>query len=175
MTDALCSPDSPLRIDQAETQKSGEIHITINSLDEWCKRSHGFSVKGESATRQNLVPRSGAADNQRSVSPDDLRPESDGKYEGLAATFAFLLDAFVEKVGKSVSHEDGRPNVSAIARRLEEIAKKANKGDPIRGQGEETIKGRIEDAITPKRLIHHCCEILLIKVARCFSIPSLQL
>jgi hypothetical protein len=66
----------------------------------------------------------------------------------LYTTLGFLVEAFAattEKYGKQ------KPNVQEISTHLEKLANKANKFTNLPGQGHESIKDRIEEALRVKK------------------------
>jgi hypothetical protein len=83
---------------------------------------------------------------------EDIGPKgglSRTKKNNLYTTFAFLVDAFY-KIASDKYGED-KPSVLNIAKHLEDLATKANNGEPLPGQGDEAIKDRIEEALEVKR------------------------
>lgn len=151
IVDELAKDSPALRIDKAVTERTGEPYITLRSLDEWAWDTYKVAINGDrqpevrgvSNSDENADSESPALDNSQQVTPT--------RYNNLLTTFAFLVDAYLENRGLAVKHADGSPNISAISTRLSEMAAKANKGIALHGQGDEAIKGRIEEAIRIRR------------------------
>ena len=114
---------------------------------------------------QELLPHSRDAASQQHLSSEgiqaqptiqekeDIGPKgglSKTKTNHLLTTFAFLVELYATSSRKVVNE---KPNVSAIATRLEKVAATAygNNGEPLPGQGDEAIKDRIEEALEVKR------------------------
>lgn len=138
---------SDLRIDRQATDSSGIIHITIKSLDQWA-RQYGISVI------EALVLNT---ENTNLPSQPEKQGNANGSGKGLstAATdnlyvsFAFLIEAFIDKTQKYGSRD--KPNVSTIAQHIESIAVESNNKEKLAGQSKEAIKDRIEEALKIKR------------------------
>jgi hypothetical protein len=152
ITDELALPEPALRVDPSETARTGETHITLVSLDEWAsKPPFNVSVKGDRQAQVTVKPDSNKGIDSESAGDEEKGKVARGKYDNLLTTFAFLLDAYLEKAASSYKHDDGRPKVDAIAKLLEKMATTANKGERLRNQRAESIKSRIEDATRIRR------------------------
>lgn len=140
---------SDLRIDRQAMDSSGIIHITIKSLDKWARREYKIGVIEASVSNTA---------NANIQSHPEI--QGDGKYSGnglsktkadnLYISFAFLIEAFINKIPKYGS-SDKPTNVSAIAEQIEKIAKEANNNEKLSGQSDQAIRDRIEDAFKIKR------------------------
>lgn len=140
---------SVLKIDRQATTEAGSLHITIRSLDKWAKEKYGISILDdgdlESATRTLLqikVQKEGAAPSKE---------WGNTRSENFSVTFALLVDAFA-KTAQCYRHDDARPNVHGIAKRLNELAIKSNINQDLKGQSAEAIKDRIEQSQKIKKL-----------------------
>ncbi len=147
--DELSQSDSPkLRIDRHATDTSGDIHITLSSLDLWAKKKypeHKITILGTpefQCSKDDMVDRMSAR-KADSRFKDGL---SQKKASGLYVTFALLLNAYADK-GKFLIN--GKPNVSGIATHIAELATKHTGNEPMEdyAQSYEAIKDRIEAAM----------------------------
>jgi hypothetical protein len=135
---------SELIIDHDAGEASGTTHITLASLDRWAQDNFSISIIDE----PNSIAES--SDNQRmSEQPDnaDGKGLSKTKADNLYTTLGLLVEAFAatsDKYGKQ------NPNIQVISNHLEKLASKANKNIKLNGQGHESIKDRIEEAIRVK-------------------------
>lgn len=147
IVDELAKEQSGLRIDKAKTESTGETHITLDSLDEWAYKMFSVSVKGDRQAQAIVKPDSDM-DVESEISETGTKQKlTTARYNNLSTTFAFLLDAYLERCDDSYKHKDGTPIIKAIAGHLESVAKRANKGMKLGGQSAESIKDRIEEAI----------------------------
>jgi len=136
---------SDLKIDRHRTDKTGTIHITLKSLDQWARKNHGISILDQSPKPLTENP------STQPESQQENKPESgQTKLEHLFTTFAFLVEAFA-KNANALKHDDDRPNASAIASRLEQLAKEANKQQVLPGQSAYAIRKRIKEAMRIKQ------------------------
>lgn len=131
---------SALRIDQEATEKSGTIHVTIKSLDEWASDFHSLP------TPVSLRSAPAAAVKQLADSQKN-KEGSTTKLDNLCLSFAFLIDAFAKEKPKYWNAD--KVNVSQLAEHLSDLATKH--GKPIQGQSVEAIKTRIEESIRKKK------------------------
>jgi hypothetical protein len=152
---------SKLRVDQQVTKSTGQLHIYLTSLDEWSQGKYAVTLLD--------ALKAGSLDQEATNDLDDARSEKGGlsrtKANSLHMTFALLIECFVEKNSglqlgtgdapevKSVGNRFGTgdaPNVSNLAEHLSKKAKKYGRLLRVSGQGEEAIKGRIEEALKVK-------------------------
>lgn len=91
-------------------------------------------------------------DNKHQVCPEDVsnRELSKTKSDNLYTTFAFLLEAFLENAPPKYKRKN-EPNISAIAKKIEELATIANNNESLKSQRIESIKERIEEALRVKK------------------------
>lgn len=149
LDDELLKGDaSELRLDQSKTESTGEIHITLKSLDDWVKKNYQKSIiDSEIKSSWNNTSISKHA---LEKSKNDSEPKTGKtKEENLYTTFAFLIEAFSQTATKY--RKDEKINVSALADTLADMATKANNGIALYGQSVETIKSVIENAIKEKQ------------------------
>jgi hypothetical protein len=136
---------SELVIDHHAGETPGTTHITLVSLDRWAQEKFTISIIDE--------PKSIAGSSEdRPVPEQEDDTDGDGlsktKADNLYTTLGFLVEAFAatsDKYGKQ------RPNVQEISKHLDKLASKANKHIKVQGQGYESIKDRIEEAIRVKK------------------------
>lgn len=146
---------STLKIDQHATAKTGEIHLTLKSLDQWAR------VNNYSSQILESLPTTMKQENDKGDPNEDEDDDTDlskggmkKKERSFKATFAFLVEAF-SVTAQKFQNSDGSPNVSTIAAHLAKFTagyrsapEPAPKdAPPVAGQGEESIKGRIEEAL----------------------------
>ena len=132
--------ESALRIDKLISDESGLTHISLSSLDSWTLKEYGIST-------ENYL-------NPKAVEPDyisDVRDEkgrlTNTSINSLFLTLGVLINAFVD-VRKDLAKKDtNKPIVSELAIFLSDRAKPYGKLKPIRGQNDERIKDRIEEAM----------------------------
>lgn len=144
----LKGASSELRIDQAKTESTGEIYITLKSLDEWAKKNYQKSIidiEINSDWNNTSISKHAVAQSKN----DAPAKTSKTKEENLYATFAFLIEAFSQTAPKYRKGE--KINVSELAQSIEDMATKANNGAALYGQKAETIKSIIERAVKEKQ------------------------
>ena len=129
---------SALRIDQEATEKSGTIHITIKSLDEWA--SDFYSLPTPVSLRSAPAAVKQLADSQKN------KGGSTTKLDNLCLSFAFLIDAFAKEKPKYWNAD--KVNITQLANYLSDLATKD--GERMQGQSVEAIKTRIEESIRKK-------------------------
>jgi hypothetical protein len=147
----LAKDDSALRIDKFATEKSGVIHITLKSLDQWAVSTYGISIIN---SPDNIIkddncdtPVSQRDDPaQGDTEPSDTERDTKGGLGRIAAnnlytTLALAVEVLVEVLAsKKVIYGD-RTNVRAVAKL---IAAKCSK--EVNGQGVEAIDDKITAA-----------------------------
>lgn len=138
---------SGLRIDRQATDETGEIHITIKSLDDWANTKYGISIIDPSPKYE--IDNSS---NQQKGLEENGKGLSNVKAQNLYTSFAFLVEAFAQ-IATGFKHEDDSPNVKAISERIAKLSETANKGQQLAGQSTHAIKKRIEEAAKIKRSI----------------------
>lgn len=140
---------SELRVDQVKTESTGEIYITLKSLDEWARKNYQISIiDNQTPVNWDIKAISQNAPKQ-SKEYSDNNGLSKTKAENLYTTFAFLVEAFSETATKYRNGE--KINFSALADALAERAAKENHGITLQGQGSETIKSIIERSMDEKK------------------------
>lgn len=131
---------SKLRLDSYDIENQKSPHITIASLSDWAVEKYNIHI---STSLPYPIDTEANQNNPAAISP--IPELSKTKTQGLQITFALLVEAFARTTPK-YHHEDGRPNVSSIAK---ELAEKYAKG--LSGQSKEAITDRIEAAIVTKK------------------------
>lgn len=141
---------SALRIDKHRTDKTGNDHITLRSLERWAQSTYGICIanplESPSVTNDSSIQK----DSRRDEATSPKGGLSQVSADNLRTSFAFLVEAFAKTAPKFRRGED-QPNVSAIAKHIAGIALEASKPNEIGGQGYEAIKDRIEDAMDTKK------------------------
>ncbi len=140
--------DSILKVHKKATADSGITHITLKSLDRWAQQKYGKSVLNPTASKLMEEKVGGPV-----VSPEynEVTPKggmSKTLADNLLTSFAFLVEALAESA--SGYRGDKGPIVSAIATRVNELAKKANGNEELGGQSVEAIQDRVEAAMAVK-------------------------
>jgi len=132
--------ESVLKVDQAETAASGVAHISLNSLDQWAVKKCGISIHSAPEVRE-----------EEPKYPVDVRNEKGGltktSANSLFLTLGFLINAFLEARPELCKKNTAKPNVSELALLLSAQATLYGRREPIRGQNDERIKDRIEEAM----------------------------
>lgn len=134
--------DSCLRIDQEATEKSGLIHITVKSLEEWA--SDVYKLPPHDSFK--LTPEAG----HQLVDSSKGKRESTTRLENLYISFAFLIEAFVKDKPKYKNGD--KVNVSQLAEFISNLTNKDS--TPMKSQSAEAIKVRIEESIRKKKQIY---------------------
>jgi hypothetical protein len=138
---------SELIIDHDAGETSGTTHITLASLDRWAQEKFSISIIDEpNSTAESSENRSASEQEDNADGKGLLKPKADNLY----TTLGFLVEAFAatsDKYGK----QKPKPNVQEISKHLEKLASKANKFTNLPGQGHESIKDRIEEALRVKK------------------------
>jgi hypothetical protein len=138
---------SVLKIDQQATDQTGEIHLTLNSVDRWAKEKYGISIFEGSKVQESTQNIAVKNDDQIEATSDRKGGLRKVKADNLYTTFAFLLESFASKTSKYM--QDGKINVDALAKFLHEQAVAADTN--LSGQSHEAIKDRIEEALKIKK------------------------
>lgn len=140
--------ESVLKVDDKASEETGTLQIRLSSLETWATKRYGISVLGS-----DVEQLADSHQNEQS-SVDEEEPSADGgldkqKADNLFISLAFLVDAFAQTAEAYRSGD--RPNVIAISKRIEAVAKAANKNVEIPvGQGFEVIRKRITEAMKRK-------------------------
>jgi len=137
---------SALRVDREATEQTRVTHYTIRSVDLWAHQKYGISIIEPLPMSEGQLERPIQGGDKESAPNGGL---SKTKADHLFTSFAFLVEALA-KNALAYRREDGRPNVKAIAERIEQLGREANGGQPLSGQSAEAIKGRIEEATAIK-------------------------
>jgi hypothetical protein len=136
---------SSLKIDKTATESTGISHYRIKSIDAWAMDLYGISII-DTEIGKSLA-------GEESEYPVDVRNEKEGlsktSANSLFVTMAILIEAFVEKCGTEFG-DPSDPTVSTLSQYLSDHAKPAGKRTPLRGQSDERIMDRIEEAIRIK-------------------------
>lgn len=137
---------SRLILDESAEAKTGEMHITLSSLQSWALSKYGISIR-EAVAPDEAISEQEESPNRKLLNEGWLSPTKAGH---LYTTLAFLVDAFADSrnIYKSKSGELFESNV---ANELAEMAKKANDGIRLSGQSKESILDRIEFAMRARR------------------------
>ncbi|PTQ79283.1 hypothetical protein [Nitrosomonas ureae] len=152
---------STLRIDREATSKSGITHITLKSLKIWALKEFGISLDPFSAQKTAIY----APQQQQELPAEEIQQIDDQsnqredwpspiKAKTFKITTAFLIDAFA-KTSKDFLKKDNTPNINAIAKHLENLAKEANDDNPVLGQSSETIRRSLAESIGTRKLTLH--------------------
>ena len=145
---------SELDIDIALSKDKGVQYITLRSLDRWAKKRCSITILQPDAKPDKLIIESTSEEefsDEKSSSLIGKEGISKRVAENLYTTFAFLLEAYVDKHLKALRSADGSVNVSATARELTKRISENPETKDLRGQGEEAIKDRIEEAMKIKK------------------------
>jgi hypothetical protein len=145
---------SALIIDRDATDKSGETHITFRSIDRWSQKKYGIAI---------LAPAPSNPEAENSLEQSELQSKHKNKEEAdskgrlsktmannLYTTFAFLVEAFASSAPR-YNLGPGKPNVSAIAAKLQKLAADAAQIGVMAGQSAQSIQDRIEYAMHIKK------------------------
>ena len=141
--------DSALRVDQQASKEESVTHITLRSLDLWAKKKYGISIMDD---QELHVSSEGSRAQPVMQEKEEDHDPKDGLSKTVAnnlfTSFAFLVEAFAETAPKYGSKD---PNISAISKRIAELAATANGGEPMDNQGYESIRKRIKQALNIKK------------------------
>ncbi len=140
---------SALRIDQAKTESTGEVYITLKSLDEWAQQNYKISIFDNTISSHLNISSVLPHVAKQKAEPTPKGGLSRTSAESLYTTFAFMVEAFA-KTAPAYRKDDGKLNVDAISKAIENLATEANKGDVLKGQGDQSIKTIIELAMKEK-------------------------
>lgn len=141
--------ESALRIDPVKTESTGELYITLKSLDEWAQQNYKISIIDNVVPTHwdvSAISKQVAKQAQEYSSKDGLTKT---KKENLYITFGLLIEAYAE-MPNSGYLQSGKPVVDAIAKQLNHLAGQASKEESPSGQSVESIKDRIEEALKIK-------------------------
>jgi hypothetical protein len=139
--DEVYSPDnSKLKIDQFETDRTGEQHILISSLDRWAQEKYAISILMNDLDDPSVV--GGTSKGRAKPESKELSPT---KAKNIHITIALLVEAFIENAAKKYVN-DGKPNIKEIATHLSNIfgARCDNRQS---GQSFEAIRKRLTEAM----------------------------
>jgi hypothetical protein len=139
---------SALRVDQQATQRTGETHVNLRSLDKWI------------AARKSIVD---IDENSRVGQQRDETRETGRRSkaeDSLYVTLAIAVTAFARRAGgkflksgvpaESVS-DSPHINMSTIYTHLAELASSQVEGDEFPDQSLSSIKGRVSEAFERRR------------------------
>lgn len=132
--------ESLLKVDQSESTASGAVHISLNSLNNWAVKKYGISIHDTSSLQA-----------EEPEYPVDVRNEKGGltktSANSLFFTFGALIKAFIETNPDYASDNGTKPNVLVLAQHLTMYTTPYESRKPIRGQKDERIMDRIEEAM----------------------------
>lgn len=141
-----------LKIDPDATEKHGIPHYTIRSIERWAKTKYPNDEAILSSSRPETEGPSPGLSMENCGDCGERKEPNSRTVDSLKTTLAFLVEAFADaSTSEKYRHPDGRPNVTAISNKLEELARKASKDSRFAGQGQESIRKRIDDAMNAKR------------------------
>jgi hypothetical protein len=151
-------PHSKLKIDQEETEKTGQRHITLKSLNDWAKSTLSITIldHADLPSLSDVIQDDGDED-----VPDDGNDYSGikkgltkTKAKHLYLTLSFLIEGLMDNASESKKYGSDSPNVDAISGFLAEMAGGRNVGGKdYKGQGPDAIKKRINQAFSVRE--HH--------------------
>lgn len=142
--------DSTLKIDQIATEKTGVLHVTLNSLDKWTRSEYSISILDLDYEMQLREE----SPDQGALVPDDEDSDFDGGLSktiaaNLYTTLALLVESLCTSAGPALRNGND-PNALQVAKRISNLA--SNKlGEPLPGQSVENIRKRIAKALMVKR------------------------
>lgn len=145
VADEAARESSTFLIDRRETERTGVVHYTLASVDRWTRNRYGVSILDASAPASMGVEEKGEGRDEGG----DGKEDSYGKQvvDSLRVSFALLVEDLAER-SPAFKHGNG-PNAKRIAAHIQELAtKRAGRG--VRGQGIESIRRRIADALKAK-------------------------
>ena len=149
ITDEIAKGDaSALRIDHAESARSGTPHYTLRSVDAWARGKFGISIFKD----QKLDQEDDQENRKDAIIKNYTKPEiglSKTRTNGFYTTFALLIDMHSEN--SPLFKHGNNPNVEQIAIAINKFGKKSNNDQTIEGQSVEAMKSRIEDAMKHKK------------------------
>lgn len=127
---------SPLVVDEDESSRTGQLRINTTSFQEWLE---GMELDdANEASVPVILP----------VEEDAFDKELKRKSAvSLHVTLGLLVSLFAESGGSKLGSGQ-KPNISNIAKKIDEYAKQRNGGYPLTGQRTEAIKERIEKALS---------------------------
>lgn len=139
---------SRLRKNQAATDKSGQVHLTLSSLKEWAKDQNYLAMAIEVSPVQIAPP----ARNGSEI--DEPLLNSKGAMTAKSAssfliTFRVLLEAFLEKAGPQYKSESGSDmNKEAVATLISKMSEPGARRDKyFPGQSVSSIEARFKEVI----------------------------
>ena len=136
--------ESKLRVDRSIIPGDNGPHITLRSLDSWAREKYGVSLLGAEGGRENKVPEV----LQSGLSGDPLG-EGDHGYK---VTLAFMVEFAASKAPNKYIRSGGDVNVSLMTDDVSKmIDEKIGQRVRPRGQGKESIRKRIAEALNIKK------------------------
>lgn len=141
-----------LNIDQEATKKSGTTYITLNSLKVWALKKYGIAIgPSVSSLPANNDLQEQFKAQQKEIESGQAAGLSKTKADNLYTTFAFIVEALVQKTQNYKNTDSGKLNIQTIAENIASAAKQANNGYDLTGQSAESIKSRIEESMRIKK------------------------
>lgn len=148
--------ESALVKDLNATDKYGEDHLTLRSLDAWTRSVYAISILGQDyeSPPTNECVEAGAVISDADESDLDgvlSKPIADNLY----TTLAYLVENLCATVGPSLRSGDD-PNVSQVAARISNLTND-KLGDPLPGQSVESIRKHLAKAriVKAEKLAKH--------------------
>jgi hypothetical protein len=129
-----------LIVDEFETNRTGEQHISISSLDRWARDEHQIPIVENEYDEPNVI--SGTSKGRATSESEELSPT---KTRSSHITTALLIKALANSSGKKYVHGDS-PNIKEIATRLSEMFTEEVK-DCALGQSFESIRKRLKKSM----------------------------
>ncbi len=128
---------SRIRIDREKSERAGETHLTLKSLEQWSKDEYGIDINNLEAN----------ATKAKKDEKEDKKPRGSKAEQSLLVTLGLLVHALVKARSNRLSL-NGKPNVLQIAKDIEALSLElANGRTELEGQGHEAIKKRIGPAL----------------------------
>ena len=142
--------NSEILIDLKKSEQTGVTHITLRSLDRWAKKKYGISILDDQ--EQHISSEGSRAQPSMQEKEEDLDSNEGSpgvREKNILVTLAFIVEEFAETAPRYGKGK--KPNISVIARHIAELAARANGGEPMVGQGYESIRKHISQALDIKK------------------------
>ena len=132
---------SRLRIHKASSESNNQLHITLKSLFDWANEEFELDIF---ENIPNIPLENLAANKDVSITINDEKGLSKVKADNLYKSFAILIHAFINtSTNRSKYLLNGKLNKAALAVAISDHAVQLELSS---GQGDESIKDRIEEA-----------------------------
>ncbi|HQY22935.1 MAG TPA: hypothetical protein PK389_04195 [Gammaproteobacteria bacterium] len=126
-------------------------HYTVVSIHEWAKETLKFPNCSLDSFLKNNTDLSEAPENDDQSNQEEWKSPTSA--ETFHTTFAFLVESFA--LTSAAYNIDGKLNVDAIAKHLQECAEKANQGHSLTGQSSNNIRKMIPNSLKIKKKVLH--------------------